>query len=130
MSKIHYATGGLITPGKSEFRTMCGRKFPTGGADIMRSGWGWKEYLTCEDCRHILTSQEYKKEYTYFRVRVGEGHYSQAFFMLKEAKNELTQMRKGYPKGAKTQTDLEYWKKVGKKSFIVKCKETEVFESI
>ena len=51
---IHYATGGLITPEKSEFSTLCHRKFPRGGSDIMQSGYTGAQNTTCKDCRKIL----------------------------------------------------------------------------
>ena len=54
MSKIHYATGGLITPKKGEFSTMCCRKFPKGTQDIMQSGFSGALNVTCKDCRKKL----------------------------------------------------------------------------
>lgn len=54
MSKIHYATGGLITPERSEFSTLCNRKFPKGGSDKMQSGYVGAQNVTCKDCRRIL----------------------------------------------------------------------------
>lgn len=58
MRKIHYATGGLITPEKSEFSTMCGRKFPKGTNDIMDSGYLGAQRVTCNDCREKLDREE------------------------------------------------------------------------
>lgn len=54
MSKIHYATGGLITPEKAEFNTLCGRKFPQGHSEIMQSGYTGAQNTTCNDCRRKL----------------------------------------------------------------------------
>lgn len=57
-TKIHFATGGSITPEKVEFRTMCGRKFKQGHSEIMDSGaWGATR-VTCKACRHKLDEQE------------------------------------------------------------------------
>lgn len=68
MSKIHYATGGLITPEKSEFITLCGRKFPQGHDEIMQAGYLGAKNTTCKDCRKILdtikTPQELEDEAT------------------------------------------------------------------
>ena len=55
---IHYATGGLITPEKSEFSTLCNRKFPTGGSEIMQSGYTGAINVTCKDCRKKLDQQQ------------------------------------------------------------------------
>ena len=54
MSKIHYATGGLITPERSEFSTLCNRKFSKGTNDIMQSGYIGAKNVACKDCRKIL----------------------------------------------------------------------------
>ena len=61
MSKIHYATGGLITPERSEFSTLCRRKFPKGGSDIMQSGALGARNVSCEDCREKLDWDEGKR---------------------------------------------------------------------
>ena len=61
MTKIHYATGGLITPERSEFTTLCKRKFPRGGSDIMQSGYSGVQNVTCWDCRDRLAKAEYKR---------------------------------------------------------------------
>ena len=63
MSKIHYATGGLITPEKAEFSTLCGRKFPTGGSNLMQSGYQGALNTTCKDCRDILDWNEQKRNF-------------------------------------------------------------------
>lgn len=55
---IHYATGGVITPEKSIFSTLCGRKFPKGGSDIMQSGYTGAKNVTCCDCRRRLDKGE------------------------------------------------------------------------
>jgi len=54
MSKIHYATGGLITPERAEFSTLCKRKFPQGHSKIMQSGFTGAQNVTCKDCRKLL----------------------------------------------------------------------------
>ena len=63
MQKIHYATGGLITPEKAEFSTLCNRKFPKGGSDIMQSGFTGATNVTCQDCRNILDYNEGKRKF-------------------------------------------------------------------
>jgi len=63
MSKIHYATGGLITPEKREFNTLCKRKFPTGGSNIMQSGYLGAQNVTCRDCRKILNKSKSQQEH-------------------------------------------------------------------
>lgn len=63
MSKIHYATGGLITPEKAEFRTLCGRKFPKGTSDIMQSGYMGAKNVTCIDCRKRLDDIEKEQQH-------------------------------------------------------------------
>ena len=63
MNKIHYATGGLITPELSEFSTLCGRKFPTGGKDLMDSGYVGRQRVTCDDCNRILTLNEQTEKF-------------------------------------------------------------------
>ena len=55
---IHYATGGLITPEKSEFSTLCNRKFSQGHSEIMQSGYTGAQNVTCKDCRKILDKQD------------------------------------------------------------------------
>lgn len=63
MSKIHYATGGLITPDKSEFKTLCGRKFPQGHSEIIQSGYAGAKNVTCEDCRAKLDWMDQKTDF-------------------------------------------------------------------
>lgn len=63
MNTIHYATGGLITPEMSEFSTLCGRKFPTGGKDIMDAGYSGRQRITCKDCLHRLELSEKTKAF-------------------------------------------------------------------
>lgn len=60
---IHYATGGLITPEKAEFSTLCHRKFPSGGSDIMQSGMIGAQNTTCKDCRRILDKGEAERKH-------------------------------------------------------------------
>lgn len=62
-NKIHYATGGLISPEKSEFSTLCGRKFPQGHDEIMQSGAYGAQNTTCKDCRAILDWDEQKRSF-------------------------------------------------------------------
>lgn len=117
MSKIHYATGGLITPEKSEFSTLCGRKFRTGTSDIMQSGYTGAKNVTCEDCRWILTIQEQKSSHTWYEVT--EGGSTKRFKTREEAQLYLKDMRRGFPKNTYMSLgDKAYWKKVGKRHYI------------
>jgi hypothetical protein len=63
MGKIHYATGGLITPEKSEFSTLCGRKFPQGHSVIMQSGYSGAKNVTCVDCRAKIDWHEQSQKF-------------------------------------------------------------------
>lgn len=116
---IHYATGGLITPQKSEFNTLCGRKFSQGHSEIMQSGYTGAQNITCEDCRHILEIQKIKDERTWYEVT--NGHGSNSFSTFDEAELYLKDMRRGFPKNEyMSEENRAYHKKWGKKHYIAK----------
>lgn len=126
MSKIHYATGGLITPGKAEFSTMCGRKFPKGTSDIMQSGYTGAKNVTCEDCRFKIDTQQKYSDRENIWFRVTDGHMSSTRFTEGEAKVYLREMRKGFPKNVNmTEENHRYWKKHAKREYIIKVTENE-----
>lgn len=123
MGKIHYAIGGLITPEKSEFSTMCGRKFPKGTSDIMQSGYTGAKNVTCEDCRWRLDIQEPIKDLIWYEVTDGKGMSSQRFYSQKEAELYLRNARRGFPKKVMSDDNHKYWKQHGKREYIVKITE-------
>lgn len=119
MGKIHYATGGLITPEKSEFRTLCGRKFRQGHSEIMQSGYVGAKNVTCKDCRWILDITKEKKDTVWYEVT--DGQVSRNFYTQKEAEQYLKDMRRGHPKNERmTEENHQYWKKAGKRNYVTK----------
>lgn len=51
---LHFAIGGMITPEKAEFRTLCGRKFKQGHSELMAGGAYGAGRTTCKVCKRKL----------------------------------------------------------------------------
>lgn len=123
MGKIHYATGGLITPEKAEFGTLCGRKFSQGHSEIMQSGASGARNVTCSDCKWILSIQTSKQRSWY---EVTDGNMSKSFTTQFDADAYLREMKKGFPSNAEmTEENKMYWKKHGKREYVVKVTQIE-----